>query len=184
MSELTGGDVGPAPLPGDAHAAIRSLHDEHAGVLYRWAERRFADPREAEEVVQDTLVLAWRKKDQFDPARGTERAWLFGILRNVSNSRHRHNGRRLRLVGPFDGSQRIPAQSGAEDRELEAAEIADAVASLGEDHRAVIVGAYFRGQRLAALADELGVPEGTVKSRLYYGLRKLRTELEERGVLG
>jgi RNA polymerase sigma-70 factor (ECF subfamily) len=165
-------------------AAVQALHDDHVQVLYAWARRRFSDRREAEEVVQDTLVLAWRKRHQYDPERGSERAWLFGILRNVASSRHRSTSRGLHVVSALDPGDERYAVSGDIDRELESAEIADAVAALNDEHRAVIIGAYFRGIRMRSLANELGIPEGTVKSRLYYGLRNLRVELEERGVLG
>ena len=177
-------DVHAAAAPaGEAETALRELHASHGRALHGWARRRFADPREAEEVVQDTLVLAWRKRHQFDPTRGTERAWLFGILRNVANSRHRKNGRALEVVRPLYADDRIGFAHEDEDRQLDAAEVADAMATLTPEHRAVIVGAYYRGKRIRILAEELGLPEGTVKSRLYYALRSLRLVLEERGVL-
>ena len=164
--------------------AVRELHDAHVQVLYAWARRRFTDPREAEEVVQDTLVLAWRKRDQYDPERGTERAWLFGILRNVASSRHRSNGRQLHVVRDVDQGGEGTSRSAEDDLGLEAVEVIEALLSLSPEHRAVIVAAFYRGQRLATIAEELDIPEGTVKSRLYYGLRNLRAQLEERGVLG
>lgn len=174
--------------PGDesgpeTDVSARALYDAHARALHAWARRRFADPREAEEVVQDTLVLAWRKRHTYDPKRGSERAWLFGILRNVASSRHRKNERGLHVVRPLVSSDRITHRSEEEDIQLDAAEVADAMASLSAEHKAVIVGAYFRGQRVHTIAKELGIPEGTVKSRLYYGLRTLRLALEERGML-
>lgn len=184
MADGGPGEAGHRSLSIRDEQAIQAFHDTHAAVLHRWARRRFSDPREAEEVVQDTLVLAWRKRQQFDPSRGSERAWLFGIIRNVANSRYRSSKRRLELVAPLDPGDERHALRGEEERAFEAAQIADAVAALSREHRSVIIGAYFRGHRLAALAEELGIPEGTVKSRLYYGLRNLRAELEERGVLG
>ena len=170
-------------LEGEADLALVALHDRHVGALHHWARRRFTDPREAEEVVQDTLVLAWRKRDQYDPERGSERAWLFGILRNVASSRHRSNERRLRVVRAARDDESVGSRSDEEDRELDAAAVAEALQSLSADHQAVIVRAYYQGQRLGTIAEALGIPEGTVKSRLYYGLRSLRAELEERGVL-
>lgn len=164
-------------------AAVRALYDRHAGPLLGWANKQFADPREAEEAVQDTIVQAWRKADQYDPDRGSERAWLFGILRNTAVSRHRKTGRRLRIVRPVELTDDSAVSPDGHDIELERAEIVDAINALSDDHRVVIVAAYYGGLRIGAIAGDLGVPEGTVKSRLYYGLRKLRAELEERGVL-
>ena len=177
-------DLTDVSAPGLAATDIlRRLHDDHGRALHGWARRRFADPREAEEAVQDTLVLAWRKREQFDPARGTERSWLFGILRNVASSRHRTNVRGLQVARPLLSADRVASGDEDQERSLDAAELADALAALTPEHRAVVVGAYFRGQRIRTLAEELGLPEGTVKSRLYYALRSLRLLLEERGVL-
>jgi RNA polymerase sigma-70 factor, ECF subfamily len=78
--------------------AVRTLHDQHASAILAWARRRLADPREAEEVVQETLVRAWQKHHQYDPDRGSERAWLFGIARNVATDHHRRTQRHLRAV--------------------------------------------------------------------------------------
>ena len=146
--------------------------------------RRFADAREAEEVVQEALVLAWRKHHQFNPERGSERAWLFGILRNVAASRHRHNQRRPGLA---QGEAADVVDLRAEDelaRAVEDSHIRDALAALSEEHRGVLIEAYFRGRRVREIAVRLQIAEGTVKSRMYYGLRALRSELEQRGVVG
>lgn len=166
--------------------AVRALHEAHAPALHAWARRRMADEREAEEVVQETLVRAWRKHDQYDPERGSERAWLFAIARNVAVDRHRSRTRHLRAVssasGPADG-----ATEGATDWDLERAvetsHVRDALHALSTEHRQVIVETFYRGSSVREAAARLGIPEGTVKSRLYYGLRALRTELERREVL-
>ncbi len=159
---------------------MRLWHDEHAGALHAWSSRRFADGREAEEVVQDTLVLAWRKRDQFDPERGTERAWLFGILRNVAASRYRASKRHLASVPDDDVED---AADSVADSWTDVSEVVDALRSISAPHRDVIALAFFGGETLARIAAHLGVPVGTVKSRLHYGLRSLRNELEERGVV-
>jgi RNA polymerase sigma-70 factor (ECF subfamily) len=167
----------------DVDLAARALHDAHAAALLAWARRRTADPGEAEEVVQETLVRAWRKQHQFDPARGSERAWLFGIARNVAADRGRRESRRLRLV-PTVRSHDEPVDPMPDlDRVVEQSLVRDALLALSSEHRAVLVEAYFRGCTVREVAERLAVPEGTVKSRLFYGLRSLRAELEARGVL-
>ncbi len=169
------------PAERTSEALIRSLDERHSDALMLWASRRFVDRREAEEVVQDTLLLAWRKWDQYDPRRGSERAWLFGILRNVAASHHRATRRQLRVVGDRPG---IEASANADEAALvEAAHVADAVRSLSYEHRQVLVAAYYDGLLIRQIAHRLELAEGTVKSRLYYALRKLRAELEEREVL-
>lgn len=184
MAKGEPGEAGRSALSIRDQASVQALHDEHVSALYGWARRRFSDRREAEEVVQDTLVLAWRKRHQYDSERRTERAWLFGILRNVAGSRHRKTTRGLHVVSALDPGDARYAVSGDIERELESTEIAEAVGALNDEPRVVIIGAYFRGMRMQSLAEELGIPEGTVNSRLSYGLRNLRAELEERGVLG
>ena len=133
--------------------------------------------------MQDTLVLAWRKRDLFDPERGTERQWLFGILRNVPATRFRTSQRGLRLVHSTTERRATIDLDYLDDSLVECAHVADALMALSQDHRDVIVAAYYGGLMIRHIADRLDLPEGTVKSRLYYGLRRLRAELEEREVL-
>jgi RNA polymerase sigma-70 factor, ECF subfamily len=163
--------------------AVRALHDEHAPALLAWARRRCSDAREAEEVVQETMVLAWRKHHQYDPSRGSERAWLFGIARNVATDHHRRNERHLQAV------PEASVDPGAHhDRDLErvveASLVQDALLSLSADHLAVVVEVYYRGRSVSEAARALGIPPGTVKSRTYHALRALRSALETREVLG
>lgn len=162
--------------------AVRAMHDQHAPALLAWARRRTRDPDEADEIVQETLVLAWRKHDQFDPQRGSERAWLFGIARNVAVDRHRRNVRHLRVLPDAD------VDPETDDPDLErvvtSSLVLDALSTLSDDHRAVVVEVYYRGRSVREAAGRLGIPEGTVKSRCYHALRSLRTELENREVLG
>ena len=160
--------------------AVRALHDAHAGALHAWARRQVADPAEAEEVVQETLVRAWRKQEQYDPSRGSERAWLFGIARNVVIDGHRAHRRRLRVLSVVPTA---PAHEEEVERAVETSHVRDALMALSADHRAVIVATYYRGASVREAAAQLGLPEGTVKSRLHYGLRALRVELERREVL-
>ncbi len=171
-----------ASIDASEERAIRKWHDAHAGALHSWSARRFSDQREAEEVVQDTLVLAWRKRAQFDPERGTERSWLFGILRNVAASRHRANERHLRSVPVGDVAASRNVDVDEHDVAMDA-EVVDALKSISASHRDAIALAVIEGRTVAEIARRLDLPIGTVKSRLYYGLRSLRNELEERGVV-
>ncbi len=124
----------------------------------------------------------WRKHHQFDPSRGSERAWMFGILRNVAASRHRADARRLRVV-PTEHVGVDPSEDGSLERIAQLSLVADAFAALSEDHRAVLVAAYWDGLTTKEIAADLSIPDGTVKSRLHYALRILRTQLEEQEVL-
>ncbi len=124
------------------HLTLR-LHADHSAALLGWALRRVPDRRDAEEIVADTLVRAWRRYDQFDPERGTERAWIFAIARNAANDLYRRSGRHLRVVD----NEGLDFPAGDDiDRLAEASVIHDALLQLPEHHRAVIVEAFYFGR--------------------------------------
>jgi RNA polymerase sigma-70 factor, ECF subfamily len=129
------------------------------------------------------LVRAWRAADRFDPSRGSMSTWLYAIARNLVIDQHRRHQRDPELMaGEPEGLPDDDASS--LERALEAWQVADALARLSEEHRAAIIETYYRGASISQAARSLGVPPGTVKSRLHYGLRSLRLVLEERGVVG
>lgn len=168
----------------DRIGSIEQLHDAYAGALYLYAWRRLGDPGAAEEAVQDTLVRAWRHVHQFDPARGSVAAWLFGIARNVTTDWHRRQSARPRLVGSPEAAPPDPdALTEAEvERTLEAWQLAEALHGLSQEHRDAVVEVHYLGYTVREAAERHELPVGTVKSRLYYGLRALRLRLEEMGV--
>lgn len=177
----------PEPQPErEADELARALYRAHGPALAHWARQRFADGQQAQEVVQETVLAAWRHYGQFDPARGSERSWIFGIARNVAASSHRRSERHLRAVPTGTGPD--PADPAGDEGEVgrlaERSLVADALRLLSDDHRAVVVAAYWGGLSTREIAERLGIPDGTVKSRLYYALRSLRVGLEERSVLG
>lgn len=166
--------------PDEAEDFVRRLHAEHGSALYAWALRRLGNPHDAEEAVAETLVKAWRHHDRFDPRRGSERGWLFAILRNTAVDTHRRNRAHLRLV---EGGAEPESDDPGFDAIAESAIVREAMMELSENHREAIMEAYFAGRTVAQIAERHGIPPGTVKSRLYYGMRSLRTALEERGIL-
>lgn len=161
--------------------SVRTLHDVYAGPLYVYAYRRLQDREAAEEVVQDTLVRAWRASDRYDASRGPVGAWLFTIARNLVID---HERRRAARPESTTLPPAVTDPVGEIDRMLETWQVADALAGLSRAHREVILACHYRGHTIAEAASLLGVPDGTVKSRLYYALRALRLRLEELGVVG
>jgi RNA polymerase sigma-70 factor (ECF subfamily) len=158
--------------------AIQELHRTHAAALWGYVMRLTGDRAQAEDVVQETLLRAWRH-DVSDDARGSARAWLFTVARNLvvddaRSARHRHEA-------PTDDLPERPDPDRI-DRLFDSLVVTDALRSIGDDHRDVVVRAYFGRLTTAEIAAELGIPTGTVKSRLHYGLHALRLALEERGV--
>lgn len=165
----------------DGIASIEQLHRDFAGPLYLYAWRRLGDRRAAEEAVQDTLVKAWRHAGRYDPDRGTLPAWLFTIARNVTTDRLRRRGARPDEVASIDDVA-PPLSDGDVDRTLEAWQLSEALHGLSPEHREAIVEVHYLGFTVREVAERHDLPPGTVKSRLYYGLRALRLRLEEMGV--
>jgi len=155
---------------------VREAYAAHASELFGFAVRSLGDAGLAEEAVQETFVRAWRAGDRFDPQIGSLRTWLFAILRNVVIDLGRARSSR---PGIAEGGVE-PAVEPFEDALL-SWQIEEAMRRIGDQHRQVLVETYYRGRPYAEVAAELGVPEGTVKSRVYYGLRALRVVLEEMG---
>lgn len=155
---------------------VRDAYAAHAGELYGFAVRSLDDPGLAEEAVQETFLRAWRAGDRFDPEIGSLRTWLFAILRNVVIDLGR-----ARSVRPRVAEGGIEPSVEPLDEALLAWQVEEGMRRIGDDHRRVLVETYYRGRPYAEVAAELGVPEGTVKSRVYYGLRALRVVLEEMG---
>jgi RNA polymerase sigma-70 factor (ECF subfamily) len=155
---------------------VRKAYAAHAGELYGFALRSLGDSGLAEEAVQETFLRAWRAGDRYDPQIGSLRTWLFAILRNVVIDLGR--ARAARPAVAADGVE--PAVEPLEEALL-SWQVEEAMRRIGEQHRRVLVETYYRGRPYAEVAEELGVPEGTIKSRVYYGLRALRVALEEIG---
>jgi RNA polymerase sigma-70 factor (ECF subfamily) len=161
-------------------AGVRDAYAAHAGELYGFALRSLEDPGLAEEAVQDTFLRAWRAGERFDPELGSLRTWLFAILRNVIIDLGRARASRPAVTGaelPDVGHEPF-------EEILVTWQVEEALRRIGEQHRRVLVETYLRGRPYGEVATELGVPEGTIKSRVYYGLRALRNALEEMGYDG
>jgi RNA polymerase sigma-70 factor (ECF subfamily) len=161
---------------------IRALYEHHARPLLGYALRLTGGDRQrAEDVVQETLLRAWRHPEALERTPDAVRPWLFTVARNIAVDQYRARRARPLEAGP-DGLEVIAAVDDDIDRALEAWQVTDALASLTPDHRQVLIETYYRGRSVAEAASALGIPPGTVKSRTYYALRALRLVLEERGV--
>lgn len=159
---------------------VRELYARHAAPLLGYVLRlNGGDRGSAEDIVQETLVRAWRNPDALSDQHGSIRPWLYTVARHLVI-----DGYRARKARPPEvGEAALPALPGDDDldRALESWAVADAIGVLGAEHRSVLLETYYRGRSVAEAAAVLGIPAGTVKSRTYYALRALKLALEERG---
>lgn len=160
-------------------AALVRLRDLHAGPLWRYVVSLTGSTADADDVVQETLIRAWRHDSLLKDPPEAVRGWLFTVARNQVVDRARRAGRRPERPLSDRDDVLLSAQ---DDAVLDAMLLRDAIASLSEQHREVIVRAYYGGHSVAQLSEVLGVAEGTVKSRLHYGMRALRLAFQERGI--
>jgi RNA polymerase sigma-70 factor (ECF subfamily) len=165
-------------------SGLREAYAAHGGELYGFALRSLEDPGLAEEAVQDTFLRAWRAGDRFDPELGSLRTWLFAILRHVVVDLARMRAVRPPLAGEDAAEEEQVDGTDAIDQALASWQIEEALRRIGDEHRRVLVEVYYGGRPYPEVASELGIPVGTVKSRVFYGLRALRLALEEMGVDG
>jgi RNA polymerase sigma-70 factor (ECF subfamily) len=160
---------------------IRRLYAEYGGALFSYVLRLLdGDRQHAEDVVQETLLRAWRHPQALDPERGEVRPWLWTVARRLVIDRVR-----ARKARPHEVSEQLLLTVESDDdldRALEAWQIADALRSLRVEHRAVLIQTYYLGRTVADAASVLNIPVGTVKSRASYALRELRLLLAEQGV--
>jgi RNA polymerase sigma-70 factor (ECF subfamily) len=160
---------------------VRSVYDGHADALWRFSlHLTGGDRARAEDLAQETLLRACRHPEVLGREPQVVRSWLFTVARNQMIDSWRSARRRLEVVTE-PGTVEQPEEDRT-DEVLQTWLVTDALRTLSEDHRAAIVECYYGGRTVAEAARRLGVPEGTVKSRLHYGMRALRLALEERGV--
>jgi RNA polymerase sigma-70 factor (ECF subfamily) len=172
----------PAISRGDM-VAFELLYDRYSPAVYALLLRIVANPEDAQEVLQETFVKAWSSARMYDSTRGSDVAWLLTIARSRAIDRLR--SRRIRSDRENDAGREIsinPAnvsRSGIDDviaierREL----VRSALVELPEAQRTALELAYFDGLSQSEIADRLGEPLGTVKTRMQLGMKKLRDRL-------
>ncbi|NBE80107.1 sigma-70 family RNA polymerase sigma factor [Micromonospora sp. NEAU-HG-1] len=161
--------------------ALRHLYQSHAPILLSYLLRLTnGDRHRAEDIVQETLLRAWKHPEAQSADGRWSRAWLFTVARRIAIDQVRAAQAR-----PTEMSdERMESFSRPDDeidRLLDAREVRAALAALPERLRTALVAIYFQEHSIAEAAEVLDVPPGTVKSRTFYALRALREQLIERG---
>lgn len=161
-------------------SGLRAAWRAHSDEMLGYACRVLGDRHAAEEALQEAFLRAWRSADRYDPSRPL-RPWLFAILRNTVVDELR--SRPQRATPSVDLRETEPGSGWTDPfgTDLDGWLVEEALRRIRAEHAAVIVETYFRGRTYADVAGDLGIPEGTARSRVFYGLRALRIALEEMG---
>jgi RNA polymerase sigma-70 factor (ECF subfamily) len=158
---------------------LRELYRRYAGELFGFAASALGDREQAEEVVQDVFAQLWRHADEYDQRRASVRTWLYAIARNRIVDAHRRAAARPKRADREDSLDSAAEIDAALDQAVLRWQITAALARLSPAHREVIRLAHYGGLTMREIADRIGVPLGTVKSRTSYALRSLRLILDE-----
>ncbi|MEG5060463.1 sigma-70 family RNA polymerase sigma factor [Microcoleus sp. A2-C5] len=164
--------------------ALAKLYDRYGRPSYGLAYKILGSVEEAEEVVLDVFSQIWQKAATYDPSRSRADTWLFMLTRSRSLDRLRVLQRTVRAAQACLEDAKIPSSSLAEPMEdamieERSAQVTAALEKLPAEQRIAIELAYYQGLTCAAIATKLGIPTGTVKTRIRLGISKLRQNLSE-----
>ena len=169
---------------GDAEA-LEALYDRYGKAAYSLARRILTDGTLAQDVVQEAFVSLWRDAGRFDPSRGAVATYLLSMTHHRSVDVVRREENLRRRLGPaeaigLEGDTRMTVEEGVEAAERRG-QVRAALADLPEPQCEALLLAYFVGYTQREVASLVGVPLGTVKTRMAAGMRKLKDALREAG---
>lgn len=164
---------------GDDGAPVTELYRRYGRRLFRFGVQMLGNDGLAEEMVQECFMRLWRTAGRFDAERANVGTYLFMIARSVALDIRRRPSSRPLLPAeevytppPFDNVEQI----------LDSVIVREALDTLSQNHRQVVRLAYNQGLTQSEIAERLGLPLGTVKTRMFQAMRSLRTALDERGI--
>jgi RNA polymerase sigma-70 factor, ECF subfamily len=161
---------------------LRVLYDLHGAEIFRFCHRIVDDRGLAEEATQETFLRAWKSRDRWDGGVASVRTWLFSIARNVCIDLLRARNIRPGLsASKDDGGDSQGFDDPAYDAFLEGSMLEEGLRRIKPEQRTAIVETYLKGRPYPEVAAELEVPEATLRTRVFYGLKALRRALEEMG---
>lgn len=154
---------------------IRLLFERYGAALLAYATGLTGSRSAAEEIVQETMLRAWRHAGELSPDAGVRR-WLMTVARNLAIDRGRARAARPREVTGLDYVGPVLADHAGPV--ADALDMHEALRALSPKHRQVLIELYYNDRTAGEAAEHLGVPVGTVKSRAYHALRCLREHME------
>ena len=172
VSQIAGGDLG---------EPMEELYRRYAGKVYWVGLQLLGNAGLADELVQECFVRLWRTAGRFDILRGTVSAYMVVMARSIATDLRRRPSSRPLL--PVQDAH-VPAQPDNTDQVLESLLVRGALDSLTPAHREVLMLCHAEGLTQSQIAQRLGLPLGTVKTRMYHGLRALKAALGEQGFDG
>lgn len=163
-------------------AALASLYDRYRLILFGLLVRILGSREEAEDILQEVFIQVWRRAADFDEQRGKPFTWLVTLSRSRAIDRLRQLSARDRLATASAQEAPAEASDAAEDAyRSEQKEIVEgALAQLPEEQRQALLLGYFEGLTQTEIAERLGAPLGTIKTRMRSGMIKLRELLGDR----
>ncbi len=173
-----------AAIEGATQEALAEVYNRHSGAVHGLARRILRDETLAEEITQEVFLRLWNNPEKFDANRGSLRSFLLAHTHGRSVDLIRSESAR-RTREDRDARLAVGETQNVEDEVWDMAlaeQIKNALSSLIEGERKAIELAYFGGHTYREVADLLGEPEGTVKSRIRSGMKRLRSELTAAGV--
>jgi RNA polymerase sigma-70 factor, ECF subfamily len=175
-------NVAAEDVAADDDVAIAALYREYHRPLLALVLRATGGDRQwAEDVVQETMIRAWRSIDRLEPEGGTLLPWLATVARRIVIDDRRRKGARPAETGEA-GLEALPGVGDGLDDVLRTIVVTEALRELSPAHREILRETILRDRSVNQAAEALGIPVGTVKSRVYYAVRALRVVLEEKGV--
>lgn len=159
--------------------ALGKLYDRHGQLIYTLVFTILRDKMIAEEVTQDLFVKIWQKHELYDPTKGTVRSWFVMIARRLAidrlRSREMKDRKRSTLSNSMETFETTPSYHAADNHH-----VGRALSSLEPPYKETLQLAYFDGFSHQMIADHLGIPLGTIKSRIRDGLIRLRSLYQQR----
>ena len=169
-----------------SEVALAEAYHRHGGAVFGLAKRVLQNPTEAEDVTQEVFLRLWNQPDRFDPDRGSLRSFLLAqahgravdAVRSSSSRRARESRDAMRTAeAEYDMQHEVWDLAVAD-------QVAHAMGELPDEERRAIELAYFDGRTYREVAQLLDQPEGTVKSRIRNGMRRMRAVLADAGIRG